>query len=344
MLETNSRLQSLANRSPDLYHLTDEDLGHIHGCLSAMLSDIDRVCNEYSLCYCLYAGTMLGAVRHGGFIPWDDDLDLCMPRKDYDRFAEIFSEECSGNYWVQEVRRDPSYDLSFMKVRRKGTLFREFTEPDNDKAGLFIDIFPLENVPDRRFLRGLYTIACDGLFFICSCVRISKKKTLLLKYCEGTGPGMQPGQAEDIGADTCRERASLARQIRMKAAIGRIFGMIPLHSWLVLTDRAASLCKNERSRYVSIPSGKRHARGERCLRASMLPTVPTVFVPEECRSASSTTGAEERYFPGCAYPDAVLRILYGDDYMQLPPPEQREHHSLLEYRLPQEDGISESLR
>lgn len=329
MLETNTRLQSLANRSPDLYHLTDEDLGHIHSCLSEMLSDIDRVCKEHSLCYCLYAGTMLGAVRHGGFIPWDDDLDLCMPRKDYDRFAEIFSEECGGDYWVQEVRRDPSYDLSFMKVRHKGTLFREFTEPDNDKAGLFIDIFPLENVPDNRLLRGLHVIACDSLLFICSCVRISKKKELLLKYCKKTDLSTPPARTDDTGM----ERASLARQIRIKAVVGRIFSVVSLHRWLVLTDQVASLCRNEQSRYVSIPSGKRHARGERCLRASMLPTVPTAFGPGKRRNAPTSTGTEECYFPGCADPDAVLRILYGDDYMQLPPPEQREHHSLLEYRI-----------
>ena len=84
-----------------------------------ILDVIHQVCTEHGLRYSLAYGTLIGAMRHKGFIPWDDDMDICMPRADYDRFVTLFSEECASDYWVQNIRIDDQYDLHFSKVRKK---------------------------------------------------------------------------------------------------------------------------------------------------------------------------------------------------------------------------------
>lgn len=113
-----------------------------------ILDEFVRVCQAHDLRYYLVGGTLLGAVRHQGFIPWDDDIDVAMPREDYDRFAQIASEELGPQYFYQCPDTDPHYFLTYAKVRKNGTeVCEERFRNSKFHKGVFIDIFPLDFCP-----------------------------------------------------------------------------------------------------------------------------------------------------------------------------------------------------
>ena len=84
-----------------------------------------EICEKYHLRYFVAFGTLLGTVRHKGFIPWDDDIDVGMPREDYERFLQIAQKECGEEYFLQTVDTDPEYHLYFAKLRMNRTRFVE---------------------------------------------------------------------------------------------------------------------------------------------------------------------------------------------------------------------------
>jgi lipopolysaccharide cholinephosphotransferase len=104
---------------------------------------VDKICKENNIQYWLCAGTLLGAVRHEGFIPWDDDIDIEMSREDYLRFEKIFKE--SDDYVLQTYKNDPYYMMPYAKVRDKHSIVREAYFSESYKyQGVFVDIFPME--------------------------------------------------------------------------------------------------------------------------------------------------------------------------------------------------------
>ena len=126
-----------------------------------MLAELDRICRENNISYILDGGTMLGAVRHGGFIPWDDDVDVRMLRKNYDRFCEICKTQLDKKYFLQTYQTDPGYRWGYAKLRRKGTLFlRKNQENMKYEQGIFLDIFPIDGTPDYLVLRKIHKFRC----------------------------------------------------------------------------------------------------------------------------------------------------------------------------------------
>ncbi len=109
--------------------------------------DVKRVCEENGIRYFLYRGTFLGAVRHQGFIPWDDDMDFGMLREDYEKFRKIAPEKLGKDYCFQDWGTNESYALPFGKVRKRGTLFVEAKCARQPENGIYIDIYPLDYAP-----------------------------------------------------------------------------------------------------------------------------------------------------------------------------------------------------
>ncbi|MGN0262207.1 MAG: phosphorylcholine transferase LicD [Eggerthellaceae bacterium] len=110
-----------------------------------ILSDIDAVCREYGITYWLDSGTALGARRHGGFIPWDDDIDLGMLREDHERFLELAPTALGEGYVVSNPRSNGCQAPLFTKVWKKGTVFAtDETDDAGFPQGIFVDIFPYD--------------------------------------------------------------------------------------------------------------------------------------------------------------------------------------------------------
>ena len=120
---------------------------------------VDKVCKEHNLRYYIMAGTMLGAVRHKGFIPWDDDLDIGMPRADYDLLMANAKEWLPKPYEAVCAENDKEYPLPFAKVQDADTTLIERMHLKY-LGGVYIDIFPLDGVPESRMAqRMLFTLA-----------------------------------------------------------------------------------------------------------------------------------------------------------------------------------------
>lgn len=127
-----------------------------------LLQEVDRICKKCNIHYNIIAGTLLGAVRHGGYIPWDDDADVALLREEYEKFRRACRTELDkSRFYFQDHRNTKGYRWGYGKLRRKNTLFlRENQEHMPYEQGIFIDIFPLDNVPDNYILRSIKNFEC----------------------------------------------------------------------------------------------------------------------------------------------------------------------------------------
>ncbi len=127
-----------------------------------LLQEVDRICRKCDIHYNIIAGTLLGAVRHGGFIPWDDDADVALLRPEYEKFRWACENELNTDrFYFQDHQNTPGYRWGYGKLRRKDTLFlREHQEHMPYEQGVFIDVFPLDYVPDHYLLRSLHNFKC----------------------------------------------------------------------------------------------------------------------------------------------------------------------------------------
>lgn len=114
-----------------------------------ILMEIDRICKKHGIRYWLSSGTLIGAARHGGFIPWDDDLDIEMMRDDYNRLMEVLPEDLPATMALQTHQTDPTYFFYYAKVRDRRSILAEGNNYDRmwKEQGIYIDIFPLERQP-----------------------------------------------------------------------------------------------------------------------------------------------------------------------------------------------------
>ncbi len=136
--------------SPDIRQPAAESLERLQAVLLELLIELDRVCRSHGIEYTLSGGTLLGAVRHGGFIPWDDDADIVMLRCEYEKFREACKTDLDASrFYFQDDTTEPEYRRGFGRLRR---LHSEFVRCGQEhlkmRTGIFLDIFPRDNIPD----------------------------------------------------------------------------------------------------------------------------------------------------------------------------------------------------
>ena len=139
-------------------HYIDPEMKKIWAVELDLLAEFDRVCKKHGLRYCAGGGTLIGTIRHKGYIPWDDDIDLVMLRDDYEKLKKIAAEEFTAPYYFQTIDSDPQAVNVIAKLRNSETTAirkKDMGHNYSYNQGIFIDIFPLDAVPDSKLSRYL---------------------------------------------------------------------------------------------------------------------------------------------------------------------------------------------
>jgi len=151
-LRKNYKAKRIKKKNPiTVEHFSQEDkriFKKLHDYELELVDEFVRICDKHGLNYFLYGGTLLGAKRHGGFIPWDDDIDIVMLREDYDKFAQVVKDDLGAKYFYQTCFTDPDFPMLFAKIRMNNTEVREEKwDHLSLHKGIYIDILPLDDFP-----------------------------------------------------------------------------------------------------------------------------------------------------------------------------------------------------
>lgn len=264
-----------------------------------MLKELDRICRKHNIKYTIFGGTLLGAVRHKGYIPWDDDADVAMLREEYEKFKKVAHELNSDICYFQDYDTDPNYRWGYAKLRRTGTKFvRVGQEHLKCKTGFFIDIFPMDDIPKS-------TIGQIFNDFYCFCLR----KVL---YSE-------------VGkvSDNYSKITKLCYSILSKVAPRKIYKRLEK-----MAQKSKSNSSN-RVRCLLFPAtGKLYRKN---------PIKTRYGMPKKWFTDLKEYKFEGNKFFGTKDYDECLTYIYGN-YMELPPEDKRDPHSpVCEYSFGDED-------
>lgn len=296
-------MNEIALSSGVLRILTDEESKAHKTLLLEMYKDIVALCDEYGLIYMMGGGTCLGAVRHQGYIPWDDDLDLMMPRESYERLIALLADGAMGGkyeYDAPNAHRDCKN--TFLKIYRKGTLDMEITsETAPGPKGIYIDVFPMDYAPTNHLYRRLKGLLSDFLQAVCSCVLYTEYPSKYYKEFM-----MQTNEGKT--------------RYHQRILLGRLFGIIPHRKWVWWFDLLNA--KSKKSGFMTVPTGRKHYIGE---------TLPVeIFLPtQKWKFEGIIVNIPADY-------DTYLKSLYRN-YMEIPPVEKRERHFVYQFSLNTEE-------
>lgn len=268
----------------------DEDLKKLQHVELEMLKAVDAFCREHGITYFLDGGTCIGAVRHGGFIPWDDDIDLGMMRADYERFVRLFEADPPAGYSIHTVQNTENYAYMFAKVYREGTKFlaQEALDAGLDSC-IYLDVFAYDYVDPALSDADLSKCISRAMFW---------QRVMYLYYT--ANPAIQPTESfRSLKRVACRVAHGLVRLLFSPAAIAANY-----NKYVKRLSRGGSSEKSDRICCVQDFGS---------LRADdVLPPQPVTF--------------EGSMFDAPRDIDAYLTMMYGD-YMTLPSEEKRKTHS-----------------
>ena len=284
-----------------LRQLTEEESVEMKKMLMQMYKSVASLCAANGLTLILCGGSCLGAIRHQGFIPWDDDLDMCMPRRDYECLKELLLQGGLGDeYEYMFPMKNHDALCRFMKIYKKGTRCVEAGNEYTDfPKGLSLDIFPLEGVSVNGLVRKWIGI-CANMLRLCANM-----------VYEATYP------VSDVSRQLMTMGGIGGFMVKSRRVLGKVLSLVAHRHWVNGFD---SLVKNpDMSAFLSIPTGRKLYEGETLPAEVFFPTRRVLFEGVEVELPGQT----EKY----------LTNLYGANYMQLPPVEKRERHFFIEFDL-----------
>lgn len=296
LLRTKDLLIKYSQSYPLFHQLDEDELTDLQYYLEGILHDILSFCKNSGLTVMLAYGSALGAYRHRGFIPWDDDIDLFMPKKDYLEFLEAFPKQFGEKYYVTSPLLRGYTTCLFGKVIDKNSKFITIGGEENDYSGVFVDIFPLENMPRSRCLR--FIMKSVSWFFI---------------YI--TGSIIEYNSRSDIYKAFVNSSIDLKINHAIRYIIGFVFSFFSIAKWGRIFDKIVSYKKD--TGYLHAPTGDygwKLRKKEIYLPVSQL-DFNGFFAP--------VPGDITKY----------LEIEFGKDFMELPPVEKRWRHPIQKFEL-----------
>ena len=295
-------MSELSHKTHYLRELSAEESKALKGAILDIYKDVAALCDKYGLTYMMSGGTCLGAVRHQGFIPWDDDLDIMMPRKDYDALIELLEKgELGPKYEFTSPNAKSDANIVFLKVFRRNSKDIEIHNTNSPfPKGIYLDIFALDSVPQSKLLQKAKGFIANFLQYIAMC-------RLLTQY-----PSHQVKEFMSMDSD-------LYRRYKCKIILGHLFSFASHAKWVYWFDKFVASSKEGNP--WGIPTGRKYYCGEIFDKDVYVPVTKGTFEGLEVNLPHDT--------------DRYLKNLYRN-YMELPPVEKRERHFICEFELPRE--------
>lgn len=264
--------------------------------LLEVLAAVDAFCRRENIAYLMLGGTMLGAYRHKGFIPWDDDIDIGMPRADYERFLKLAADGMEMPYLLRHFSVEKNVPYAFAHVEHTGTTYIEARRSGAGyRGGVYVEIFPLDLASEKEGKRRLRAMQ----------VKIQKKRLYALIMERNKKQG---NPVKQLAIEMLRATGSIDSVVRkLDRILQRDTPHTPKKPWgeggqLFLEDSGHGVCLGNLLGHWG--------RKENVPWSVMFPAMEYPF--------------EDRLFFGVRNPDAYLRALYGADYMTPPPVSERE--------------------